>query len=343
MQDWSDPVARRSPAGNPGSRAQHLAPRLSLPQRPAIVDSTLTETVQDELPPPARKPKRAKTAETQAVTIHTAATSPLDLREPVSAADLRIIPRTSPAIPSVSIKQSWFHKSSPRFTFIKLSLIAVIVLGVLGATFATAGDGNANLLFHALSSVIPFSAPAQPAGQTTVAQRVKPIIQADLNAGYDSKAQHDLWWDSACSAAAMTEVLHAWGVQNVTIGQIIDVLSAHNPPYITSWGGLMSQNAWEYMMSSFHMRAVVQTNRAMTYNDIVNMTENQGIPVVLGIRDSGGLYYPAFDVGHFLVAVGGSAAGLQIVDSSLYRITYLPYNELNYLWTGETILITPAS
>ncbi len=344
MQYQSDPFARRPSSGSIRPRTQRVAPRLSLPQRPAIIDSTLAEEFPDEPPRPERKPKLAKKPSTQSLVIHSAATSPLDLREPASPADLQIIPRTSPAVPSVKIKQSWFHTSSPRFTFIKLSLIALIVCGVLTATFATAGGGNANLLFHALSSVLPFSAPAaqQPAGQTTIAQRVHAIIQADLNAGYDSKAQHDLWWDSACSAAAMTEVLHAWGVTNVTIGQLIDVMSAHNPPYITSWGGLMSQNAWEYMMNTFNMRATVQMNHGMSYDDIVNMTQNQGIPVVLGVRDSGEMYYPALSVGHFLVVVGGDEAGLRIVDSSLYRITYLPKDELNYLWTGETILIKPA-
>ncbi|HLW03414.1 MAG TPA: hypothetical protein VKT82_32515 [Ktedonobacterales bacterium] len=343
MEYQSDPFARRPSAGSTRPRTPKVAPRLSLPQRPESIDSTLAEEFPDEMPQPERQPKRARKPSTQSLVVHSAATSPLDLREPASPADLQIIPRTSPAVPSVKIKQSWFHSSSPRFTFIKLSLIALIVCGVLTATFATAG-GNANLLFHALSNVLPFSAPAaqQQSGPTTVAQRVQPIIQADLNAGYDSKAQHDLWWDSACSAAAMTEVLHAWGITNVTIGQLIDVMSAHNPPYITSWGGLMSQDAWEYMMSTFNMRATVQMNHGMSYDDILNMTEVQGIPVVLGVRDSGEIYYPALSVGHFLVAVGGDEAGIRIVDSSLYRITYLPKNELNYLWTGETIVIKPA-
>lgn len=238
MNHSSDAFARRPPSGYPRPRAQKVAPRLSLPQRPAIVDSTLAEDFAEDFQeeaPREHMPKHTKKPSTQALAVHASDTSPIALREPASPADLQLIPRTQPVVPAASIKQSWFHTSSPRFTFIKLSLIGIIVFAVLGATFATAGGGNVNLLFHALGSVIPFSAPAQPASTTTVAQRVQPIIQADLNAGYDSKAQHDLWWDSACSAAAMTEVLHAWGVTNVTIGQLIDVMSAHNPPYITSW------------------------------------------------------------------------------------------------------------
>jgi hypothetical protein len=226
-------------------------------------------------------------------------------------------------------------------TIIKLSLIGLVVCSVLVATLATAGGGRVtNFIFSALESAIPFTV-SQPASSLTIAQRVKPITQADPNAGYDSPQQHDIWWNSACSAAVMTEILHAWGITNVTIGQIIDEMSAANPPYITPWGGLMSQNGWNYIMSGYHLQATVHLNHSMSYDDIVRMTVKQGLPVVLGLRDNGGVYFPAFaGGGHFLIAVGGDSAGLNIVDSSLYRIKYLPYNELNYLWTGETVVIT---
>ncbi|HEU5368643.1 MAG TPA: C39 family peptidase [Ktedonobacterales bacterium] len=334
-----DSLASNPSSGHLHAPARKVAPRLSLPQRSAIVETTLVEDFAEEaLPQPATNHQHAKKRSSQALAVHTAETSPLELPAPVSPADLQLIPRTLPAVPGAGIKQSWFHKSSPRATIIKLMLIGVVVFSVLGATFATAGGGSFNALFRSLANVIPFSAPAQ-SGATTVAQRVQPIIQADINAGYDSRAQHDLWWDSACSAAAMTEILHAWGIKDVTIGQLIDVMYAHNPPYITPWGGLMSQNAWNFIMSSYRMQAIVQINHSMSYDDVVRMTEVQGIPVVLGIRDSGGRYYPAFGVGHFLVAVGGDSAGLRIVDSSLYRITYLSRDQLNYLWDGLTIVI----
>lgn len=341
---WNAPSAPF--ARNPGSTrhrpsAPKVAPRFSLPQRPVSADAVKEEWREETLQP-ARKQKRSQKPSTQALVVHSAETSPLALPEPASPADLHLIPRTSPALPAVSSKQGWFHPSSPRVTIIKLSLIALVMLSVLGATFATAGGGNANFLFHALESVIPFSAPAQPAGPTTVAQRVQPIIQADLNAGYDSRQQHDDWWASACSAAAMTELLHAWGMKDVTIGQLIDLMSAHIPPYITTWGGLMSQDGWGYVMSSYHLQATVHQNRSMSYNEVVRMTEEQGIPVVIGLRDNAQRYFPAFaGGGHLLLAVGGDASGLRMVDSSLYRITSLPYDEFNDLWTGLTVVIRP--
>jgi hypothetical protein len=342
----SAPSATNFSSSLPRVRARKISPRLSLPQRATIVEATRAEDFSEDFaeeppPQPTRQSQRLPKPAAQALVAHSAKTAPLDLSEPLSPADLQIIPRTAPAIPSTSIRQNWFHKSSPRITIIKLSLIAIVTFSVLVATFATAGGGGVISLFQALGSVIPYSAPAQT-GTTTVAQRVHPIIQADNNAGYDSQAQHDIWWDSACSAAAMTEILHAWGIMDVRIGQLIDVMYAHNPPYITPSGGLMTPDAWPYMMNSFHMQAAVHFNRSMSYDDIVRMTENQGIPVVIGVRDSQGLYYPALAAGHFLVAVGGSAAGLRIVDSSLYRITFLSYDQLNYLWTGLAVVITPS-
>lgn len=336
----SDPFVWSPPSGPARPRARKAAPRPSLPPHPDTVDSTPAEEEPEARPQPTRK-QRSKKAPSQALMLHSAETSPLDLSRSVSPADLQLIPRTSPALPSVTIKQSWFHHSSPRITAIKLILIGLVTFSVLGTTLATAGGGNVtSFLVRALESVIPYSAPAQPAGPTTVAQRVQPIIQADTNAGYDSLQQHDIWWDSACSAAAMTEVLHAWGVQNVTIGRLIDVMYAHNPPYITPWGGLMTSDAWNYVMSNYRMHAAVHTNRSMGYDAVVRVVQNQGIPIVLGIR--GGSYYPALSAGHFLVVVGGDATGLRIVDSSLYRITYMTLDQFNYLWDGLTVVITPA-
>ncbi len=337
-----DLFSRRSTSGQFRTQTG-VSPRISLPQQRPIVDAAPAEDP-DEKVPGAGKAKRAPkpAAATRALTIHTSVTSPIAAPEPASPADLQIIPRTSPAIPSVKIKQSWFHKSSPRFSLIKILLIVFVTVGVLTATLATAGGGAVNNFFKALESVIPYSAPAQPAAPTTVAQRVKPIIQADENAGYDSQEQHDTWWNSACSAAAMTEILHAWGIKNVTIGKLIDIMYAHNPPYITPWGGLMTPDAWGYMMNYYHMHATVYKNHSFTYDDMVRITEVQGIPVVLNVRDTGQRYYPALSVGHFLVVVGGDAAGLKIVDSSLYRITYLSRDQVDYLWTGLNVVITKA-
>ncbi len=220
---------------------------------------------------------------------------------------------------------------------IKFSLIVAVTLTVLSATLATAGGGQVfRYLSNALGNIGPY-APATPK-PTFITQRVKPLTQWNPDAGYDSQAQRDAYWNSACSAAVLTELLTAWGVPNITIGRMIDELG----PDITPWGGLMTQSAWNRIAQMHGMHATVYLNRQLSYNDIVHMTVTQGIPVILDIRDSQGLYYPALYGGHFLIVVGGSSIGLDVVDSSLYHITFISTDQLDYLWQrGESIVILP--
>jgi hypothetical protein len=228
---------------------------------------------------------------------------------------------------------------------IKLSLICLVGVSVLGATLATAGGGNiTSFLLSTLERVIPMSPAGQSAGSTTIAQRVQPITQADLNAGYDSQQQHDIWWDSACSVAAMTEVLHAWGRKEVTIGRLIDLMSAHSPPFLTPWGGLTDQAGWPWLAQMYHFQAQVQWH-AYTFDTLIGQVNQTGLPIIIGIQGSTGW-------GHFFVVVGGDSQAAQIVDSSLWHIHSMPraafssYTPIGIdspiLWTGETVMIAPA-
>jgi hypothetical protein len=171
--------------------------------------------------------------------------------------------------------------------------------------------------------------------------KVQPLLQADANAGYDSPAQYTAYWNAACSAADLTMVLRAWGV-SVTIGQVIDDLANHQPPYLTPTGGLMDQGGFDYVAERYGLEARVHLDGTLTLTGILNLTA-QGIPVIVGLRDDAGAYYPAFaGGGHFLIIVGGDETLLHIVDSSLYRITALSQAVFTALWTGEAVVITPA-
>jgi hypothetical protein len=336
--DYQQPSANKSNQQSRKINAQRrsLPPRISLPQRAEIVDSTLEEVS-------TSAPRHSAEAKAVTLPIKRAlpASAPLEVQEPITNADFQVIPRTLP-IPSV---KGWRRRaSSPRMTMIKLVIVAVVLFGVLGATLATAGGGGvAQFLFSALNRAGPYSPLNSTSASTQITKQVQPIIQADQDAGYDSQEQHDTFWNAACSAASLAEILRAWGVQNVTIGHVIDVMSEHNPAYITPWGGLMSQDGWDYTAQRYHFHAKVQLSGSLSFNDIIRTTVLQGIPVVLGLRDTYGRDFPAFaGGGHFLVAVGGNSGGVQVVDSSLYKITFLPLDEFNYLWTGETVIITPA-
>jgi surface antigen len=174
-----------------------------------------------------------------------------------------------------------------------------------------------------------------------IASRVQPLLQWDQEAGYDSRAQHDQYWDSACSAAVFTEIARAFGLQ-VRLGQVIDQLVAAG--YLSASAGLSNDAAaWPWIARQYGMQAVVQWNRALSYDALVQFAAGQGIPVVVNVRDTSGRYFPAFAGGHFLVVIGGDASGLKIVDSSLYRITSLPRSEFEALWTGRTVVLSPVT
>jgi hypothetical protein len=227
-------------------------------------------------------------------------------------------------------------------SFRKLVLFGAILCSVLAASLATAGGEP---VMQLLFSPFRASAPAPAAGALVdgvITRQVHPITQADPNAGYDSAAQHDAWWNSVCSAAAFTEVAHAWGITNVTIGQVLDRLLAHEPPYISIPGGLLNQDGWSWMAAAYHLQAQVAWH-AFTFDRLVQQVMSTGVPIIIGMG--------AASWGHFVVVVGGDSTHVVIVDSSLWRMHTLPRSYFTsptsgiinepIWWTGETVIITP--
>jgi hypothetical protein len=236
--------------------------------------------------------------------------------------------------------------SGSRITFRKLILFGAVCFAVFATTLATAGGGPVmNLVFSALHmNTTSTSAAAQP-GQP-IAQKVQPIIQAYNNGEYDSEQQRADWWDSTCSAASFTEVAHAWGITTVTIGQVVDRLVSHNPPYITISGGLMSQDGWPWMAAAYHLKAQVAWH-AYTFDTLIQQVNSTGIPIIIGMKGGN----TANPWGHFVVVVGGDSTQAQIVDSSLWKMTSLPRSFFSeptagiindpIWWSGETVILTP--
>ena len=183
-------------------------------------------------------------------------------------------------------------------------------------------------------------------GTATVASRVQPILQWDPEAGYDSRTQRDVYWNSVCSAAAFTEVARAWGITSVTLGQAIDRLLAHRPPYLSAADGLLDQAGWSWLAEAYQLRAQVAWG-AYTYESLIQQVTTTGIPMIIGIR--GGSQGRVW--GHFLVVVGGDSTHARVVDSSLWRLQSLPRSvffgptvgvlDQPIWWSGETVLLTP--
>ncbi len=172
-----------------------------------------------------------------------------------------------------------------------------------------------------------------PGGATTTLVRPETqLLRPDL---YDNYAQFLEWGGAACSAAAISEVLTAYGVPHATIGHEIDELGA----YISPNGGLLNRHGFAVVAAKHNLRADESTS--LTYNQILYLTEQLGMPVIVNVHISYG-YYHFFDGGHFLTVVGGDAQGLKIVDSSEYYIQYLPKDVFYQMFTGYTAAIVPV-
>lgn len=163
---------------------------------------------------------------------------------------------------------------------------------------------------------------------------VQPETQGTRPDLYDSNAQFNDWWDAACSAAVLSEVLTAWGAPHATIGKLIDVMQ----PDISLNGGLLTPHGFQRGAESFGYRADIDWH--LSYKQLLYITNVLGLPVIINVRISYG-YYHFFSGGHFLVMTGGDAQGLKIVDSSEYYIHYLPLDTFNSMFTGMTAVIVP--
>ncbi len=208
-------------------------------------------------------------------------------------------------------------------------LILALAAAILGFLHAPARMGEPSQPLQVAQAQVALSAGAP------ITSLVKPETQLKRPDLYDSYAQFQEWGGAACSAAAISEVLTAYGIRGATIGHEIDELGKYIDP---NWG-LLNRHAFAIVAARHGLRA--DESNSWTYNQIVYVSQHLGIPIIVNVRISYG-YYSFFSGGHFLVVVGGDSQGLAIVDSSEYYIHYLPKDVFYQMFTGYTAAIAPA-
>jgi hypothetical protein len=218
---------------------------------------------------------------------------------------------------------------SARNPWIMARLILALTAAVLGYLHAPGRMGEPSQPLQVARAQMALS-PGMP-----ITSLVKPETQLKRPDLYDSYAQFQEWGGAACSAAAISEILTAYGVRGATIGHEIDELGKYIDP---NWG-LLNRHAFAIVAAKHGLRA--DESNSWTYNQIIYVTQHLGIPVIVNVRISYG-YYSFFSGGHFLVVVGGDSQGLAIVDSSEYYIHYLPKDVFYQMFTGYTAAIAPA-
>jgi hypothetical protein len=171
-----------------------------------------------------------------------------------------------------------------------------------------------------------FQAQSALQSNARIVDKVPIQTQIDPTIGYDSPAQYKSYSDAACGAASTSSVLLAWGDPKGRIGQVIDDMIPYIQPI-----GMVDPTSGFRQVAQRHGYDVVVTN-TITPAQIAEIVSVQGIPVIVGIRDTSGGYYSYFSPGHFLVVVGADPNGFRVVDNSTYFVHYFSTATFLQLW-----------
>lgn len=148
-------------------------------------------------------------------------------------------------------------------------------------------------------------------------------------AQYVSQQQYDVWAYSACSTAAMTEVINSYGYHY----RIADILKIEAQiGEITPQSGLLEDQGIARTVAHFGFKT--SWGYSLSLSQIISIA-NSGRPVIVGWPPS------RYTGGHLVVVVGGNSSTVYIADSSLYNRHALSYAQFNQWWGGFSAVVTP--
>jgi hypothetical protein len=213
-------------------------------------------------------------------------------------------------------------------------LVLLAIISLVGALSGMAAQASGMGLDWSGMPNSGTSTPAPPSAPLSVASKVQAFYQGDASIGWDSQQQYETWWPSACSAAALTMVLKAWGAE-VHIGQVLDRL--YDRHAITPEQGLLDANALAQVAGDFGYQAL--TFWHWSEQQVADVTA-QGAPVMVLLVDTKQQTpYPGFVVGHWLTVVGVSPDHIDVRDSSGYHIKTLTPQVFRILYTGIGVVV----
>lgn len=176
----------------------------------------------------------------------------------------------------------------------------------------------------------------KPAPSAHPVVRLSQLDQAQ----YASEQEYTTWAYSACSAAAMTEVLNAYGHQY----HIHDILAVESqlirpgssPPeaYITPEQGLTSDAGIAATMQQFGFGTT--WGEQWTLAEVL-VAANSGTPVIVSWPPD------RYAGGHLVVITGGTTTTLTLADSSAYNRQTLSVTQFLAWWGGFAAVSTPLS
>jgi Peptidase_C39 like family len=240
--------------------------------------------------------------------------------------------RSNPAlsISSLGVRVERRQAGEPvPWTVVVIGAVSVFVLGVFAFNLVMPHNPVFNLTW--LSNSSSQSQPTPAAAPPTLygaSQNVVRIGQLDT-AQYNSTADYSLWAFSACSSAAMTEVINAYG-HHYRIADILKVEASLNE--ITPALGLVEDVGVARTMAQFGFKT--NWGYSLSYDQVV-ATANQGEPVIVSWPPS------RYAGGHLVVVIAGNSQTIYIADSSIYNRHSLSRTQFMKWWAGFSAVATP--
>lgn len=183
-------------------------------------------------------------------------------------------------------------------------------------------------LFSNTSAQTQATASANPPKLYGASQNLVRLGQLDP-AQYNSSADYTLWAYSACSTAAMTEVINSYG-HHYRVADILKVEASLNE--ITPALGLVEDSGVAHTMSKFGFNT--SWGYSLSYDQVV-ATANHGEPVIVAWPPS------RYEGGHIVVVIGGNSQTVYLADSSLYDRHSLSRAQFMKWWAGFSAVATP--
>ena len=212
------------------------------------------------------------------------------------------------------------------WSVITIGLISICILGIYAFNVLFSHQVLFNLVWFNQSTSAAQSNP-QPTYHAT--QNLVRIGQVDP-VQYSSQQEFKIWAYSACSAAAMTEVINAYG-NHYRITDILKVEAQIGE--ITPQLGLLEDIGIQRTVALFGFKTTWGYSRSL---DQVIDIANHGRPVIISFPPS------KYAGGHLVVVIGGDSNSVRLADSSLWNRHSISRSQFLSWWGGFSAIVTPA-
>jgi Predicted double-glycine peptidase len=147
---------------------------------------------------------------------------------------------------------------------------------------------------------------------------------------YNSSSEYDTWAASACSAAAMTEVINAYSKKNYRVTDILKVEAQLKQ--ITPESGLLQNAGIGLTVAAFGFKSEYLNAPTL---DSMEQIANQGHPVIINFPPD---RWPG---GHLLVLRGGQGGNVYLADSSVLNMQVMARSTFMKYWGGFGAVVYP--